>query len=112
MSLDRLDPLLTGPKRLAALGVLANSQHTEFAFLRDILELSDSDLSKQMSALTEAGYATVNKTGRGRHRQTWYKITKPGRHALKQHIAALNALVSDAPAAPPVPDHVSIETAV
>ena len=100
MSLASLDPLLAAPKRLAALGVLANSSHTEFAFLRDHLGLSDSDLSKQMSALVESEYATVKKTGRGRDRQTWFRITKTGRQALTSHVAALNALVELAPAAP------------
>ncbi len=100
MSLDQLDPLLTGPKRLALLGVLSNSQNAEFAFLRSVLDLSDSDLSKQMSALTNAGYATADKTGRGRDRQTWFKITKDGKKALTNHVAALNSLVDDAPEAP------------
>jgi len=100
MSLDAVDPLLAAPKRLAALGVLANSSDTEFAFLRDHLDLSDSDLSKQMSAMVEADYATVRKTGRGRHRRTWFRITKAGRHALTDHVAALNALVDLAPSAP------------
>lgn len=100
MSLDAIDPLLAAPKRLAALCVLANSAHTEFAFLRQHLELSDSDLSKQMSALVDTGYATVKKTGRGRHRQTWYRITRSGRRALDDHVSALRALVDDAPSAP------------
>ncbi|MEZ5375754.1 MAG: transcriptional regulator [Acidimicrobiales bacterium] len=104
MSLDDLDPLLTQPKRLAALGVLANSKNTEFAFLREVLGLSDSDLSKQMSALTEAGYVTVKKTGRGRDRQTWFKITKDGRSAMQGHVDALNALVAAAPTAPDMVD--------
>lgn len=104
MSLDAIDPVLTAPKRLAALGVLANSGHTEFAFLRTHLELSDSDLSKQMSALAEAGYITVKKTGRGRDRQTWFRITKPGRKALELHVAALRALVDSAPTAPDLID--------
>ncbi len=104
MSLDDLDPLLTQPKRLAALGVLANSKHTEFAFLREVLAVSDSDLSKQMSALAEADYVTVKKTGRGRDRQTWFRITKTGRSAIQRHIAALNALVESAPVAPDLVD--------
>ncbi len=104
MSLENLDPLLTQPKRLAALGVLANSKNTEFAFLRDVLGISDSDLSKQMSALTDAGYATVKKTGRGRDRQTWFKITAAGRLAMQGHVAALNALVHSAPTAPDMVD--------
>ena len=100
MSLTELDPLLTGPKRLAALGVLANSNNVEFAFLREVLAVSDSDLSKQMSALSDAGYVTARKTGRGRDRRTWFKISRAGRVALHGHVAALNALVDAAPQAP------------
>lgn len=80
--------------------MLANSAHTEFAFLREHLDLSDSDLSKQTSTLVECGYATVKETGRGRNRETWFRITKPGRRSLDKHDAALRALVENAPSAP------------
>lgn len=100
MSLTALDPVLTGPKRLAALGVLGNSNHTEFTFLRDVLDLKDSDLSKQMSTLVEAGYVSARKTGRGSDRRTWFRITREGRAALDRHVRALNALVQQAPTAP------------
>lgn len=100
MRLDSVDQLLTNPKRLATLGVAANSEEVEFAFLRDVLELNDSDLSKQMGALVTAGYVTAKKTGKGRTRKTWFTITSTGRSALNAHISALNALVEDAPSAP------------
>lgn len=100
MTLDQLDPTLNNPKRLAALGVVATSAEVEFVFLRDALTLSDSDLSKHMSTLVSAGYVTVRKTGKGRSRQTWYRVTRQGRSSLSRHIAALNALVNDAPRAP------------
>lgn len=93
MSLGDLDPILSTPKKLAAIGMLANVRRVEFAYIRDHLELSDSDLSKQMSALAEAGYVVAKKTGRGRDRKTWYSITPAGSHALTTHLEALNALV-------------------
>lgn len=93
MSLKELDPILTMPKKLAAIGMLASSAKVEFAFIRDHLELSDSDLSKQMKTLVDAEYVKVKKTGRGRDRQTWYSITKAGDRALRSHIDALRALV-------------------
>ena len=99
MTLDAVDPILTPPKRLAAMGILAGARSVEFAFIRDHLGLSDSDLSKQMRALTEAGYATSTKRGTGRHRTTWFRATAPGRKALSAHVAALNALVEAAPTA-------------
>lgn len=102
MSLDRLDAVLSTPKKLAALGMLANVKEVEFAFMRDHLGLSDSDLSKQMSALADAGYVRVKKVGGGRSGNTWYRSTAAGDKALRAHIAALNDLVLDS-LPPPAP---------
>lgn len=93
MSLDHLDPLLSTPKKLAAIGMLANVHKVEFAFMRDHLKLSDSDLSKQMRALVDAGYVKSSKTGRGQERQTWFRISRQGEKVLTAHLHALNALV-------------------
>lgn len=101
MSLDRIDPVLAPPKRLASLGMLVNAKQVEFAFIRDHLGLSDSDLSKQMSALVDAGYATSRKTGKGRSRSTWFRATAHGREALMTHVGALNALVQGPAQLPP-----------
>lgn len=48
------------------MAMLDATDGTDFAFLREHLQLSDSDLSKHMSALQSAGYVTVSKSGRGR----------------------------------------------
>jgi len=80
--------------------MLANVSTVEFAFMRDHLELSDSDLSKQMKALADAGYVTAKKTGRGAARKTWFSITASGDDALNNHITALNDLVLDSIPAP------------
>ena len=96
MSLHDLDPVIHAPKRLAIMAILANSTSSDFSFLRDHLGVSDSDLSKQMSALDQAGYLSVAKTSRGRGGVTTYRVTKAGAAAFKQHIAALNAIVTAA----------------
>jgi len=89
-----LDPVLTAPKRLAFMAVLASSTSTDFSFLRRHLGVSDSDLSKQASALESAGYLTVTKDGRGRGGTTTFKITKEGRRAFEQHRDTLRVLLS------------------
>jgi len=96
VNLAGLDPVVHAPKRLAAMAILNASEWVEFAFLRLQLGLSDSDLSKQMSALMEAGYIRVQKRGSGRGRSTWYRITRAGRRAFESHVATLNALVTQA----------------
>ena len=99
MSLEDLDPNLTVPKRLAAMGILSAARKVEFGYLRDQLQLSDSDLSKQLKVLADAGYLTTKRTGKGKTRASWFAITTEGKRALDAHAAALQQLL--APAAPP-----------
>lgn len=94
-ALDGLDPILNAPKRLAIMAVLTRSTSSDFAFLREHLGVSDSDLSKQASALETAGYVSVTKSGRGRGAVTAYKATKAGRRAYQQHRATLRDLLGD-----------------
>lgn len=89
-----LDPVIHAPKRLAIMAILASSTTTDFAFLRDYLGVSDSDLSKQMAVLEKAGYVSIKKTSRGRGGVTSFRITKSGHTAFDQHLAALKAITS------------------
>ena len=89
-----LDPVIHPPKRLAAMALLAHATDADFRFLRDHLGVSDSDLSKQMSALAEAGYVEVRKQGHGRGGVTTYRITRAGRRAYDAYRVTLEALLS------------------
>lgn len=90
-----LDLTIHAPKRLAAMAVLAHARYADFKFLRNHLQISDSDLSKQMSALVEAGYVAVSKRGRGRGSVTTFSITNTGRAAFEAHRQALERLLAD-----------------
>ena len=91
--LGDLDPVIHAPKRLAAMAVLTGADSADFGFLREHLGVSDSDLSKQMSALEAAGYVTIRKHGRGRGGSTTYRATRAGRAAYARHRAALRSLL-------------------
>jgi DNA-binding MarR family transcriptional regulator len=91
--IDGLDPVIHVPKRLAVMAILANAPSASFRFLRDQLEISESDLSKQMSTLETAGYVTMAKDGHGRGASTTYAMTKAGRQAYQAHCAALRKLI-------------------
>ena len=93
MSIDALDPHLTAPKRLAALAILDAVARAEFSYLRDQLGLSDSDLSKQLKVLTDAGYATSKRTGKGKTRASWFQVTPAGTAALSAHRSALQSIL-------------------
>ncbi|MET7747574.1 transcriptional regulator [Micromonospora sp. NPDC005367] len=94
--IDGLDPIIHVPKRLAAMAVLANAPSVSFRFLKDHLQVSDSDLSKQMSTLEAAGYVSSTKVGHGRGGSTTYQITRAGRKAYEDHCTALRALIGGA----------------
>lgn len=100
MSIERLDPVIHAPKRLGAMALLAGADRADFAFVKDHLGVSDSDLSKQMKVLQEAGYVQIRKSGHGRSGSTSFKMTRAGRSAYDAHIAALRAIV-EAPASDP-----------
>lgn len=81
------------------MALLSSTTSVSFGFMREHLDVSVSDLSKQMKALTDAGYVSVKKTGHGRSGETNYRITKTGAKALKAHLVALNELVAQAASA-------------
>ncbi len=101
MTLDGLDPSLSQPKRLATMGIVSAARRVDFSFIRDQLKLSDSDLSKQLKALGDAGYIETTKTGRGPTRKTWVLITERGAAALDAHADALQRLINPEPAPEP-----------
>lgn len=56
-----LDPLIHAPARLQVVTTLSAVSEAEFATLRAVLEVSDSVLSKHISALADAGYVRSRK---------------------------------------------------
>ena len=57
----RLDDLLTNGVRLSVVAALDGLVEAEFALVRDAVEVSDSELSKQVATLEAAGYVRVDK---------------------------------------------------
>lgn len=100
MAEPQLDPVIHAQLRLRIVAMLAVVDEAEFAKVRDSLDVSDSVLSKHVSALVDAGYVVNRKAmGTGR-RTTWLSLTRPGRKALDAHVAALRALIDPLDAAP------------
>jgi DNA-binding MarR family transcriptional regulator len=89
----RLDPAIHQPARLGILTAAAETKRIDFVSLRDLLDLTDGNLSRHLSTLEEAGYITIEKTFDGRKPRTWISATKAGRKALKQEIAALREII-------------------
>ena len=95
MSAAGLDALLHAPARLQIAALLARVDEAEFAAIRDIVEVSDSVLSKHISALTSVRYIRSRKGSQLGRRTTWVGLTAPGRRALTAHVAALRAIIDE-----------------
>ena len=95
------DPVLHPPARLQIAAVLAKVDDVEFAVIKDLVEVSDSVLSKHLAALNQAGYVRLEKAKRDGRQRTWASFTTKGRNAFASHVRALQILASAAEA--PVP---------
>lgn len=91
-----LDMTLHPPARLQVAAVLAQVSEAEFAKLREIAQISDSVLSKHLSALSDAGYIALRKAALDGRQRTWVSLTTAGRKAFRSHIAALQSLAQAA----------------
>lgn len=91
-----LDPHLQSPARLRLTTMLTAVSETEFAALRDSLEVSDSVLSKHLAALADVGYVRIRKGVHRGRRTTWVALTPQGRRSLGDHVAALRSIIEAA----------------
>jgi DNA-binding MarR family transcriptional regulator len=85
----RLDDLLINGVRLSVVAALDGLDRAEFALIRDAIEVTDSELSKQIATLEAAGYVRVDKGKVGRRPRTWLSITPDGASAYRAHLTAL-----------------------
>lgn len=80
--------------RLGILTIAAESKRVEFGYLKDSLELTGGNLSRHLTVLVDAGLLDMEKGYDGKRPKTWVNITRAGRQALAEEIAALRALVA------------------
>lgn len=91
----QLDDVIHAPIRFSIVAALASVDESDFATLRDSIEISDSALSKQVTTLEAAGYVKVRKGYVGKRPRTWLALTSRGRTAYAKHLAALREIAGD-----------------
>lgn len=94
-----IEPLFQPPARLQIMAALAATDQAEFATLRDIIDVSDSVLSKHLSTLVDARFVKLTKAKQDGRQRTWASITGTGKKALASHLSALRVLIDTAQAA-------------
>ena len=88
------DELMLSKARLGIISALVGGDKLEFTYLRNSLELSDGNLSVQISKLEEAGYMKVEKIFVDRKPKTFCKITGQGQKAVQNLIRNLEDMVN------------------
>ncbi|MCP1386931.1 transcriptional regulator [Corynebacterium sp. TA-R-1] len=103
--MSAIDPVIHPLGRLQICATLFHSgavetqtgrQEMRFAALKDAVGLSDSALSKQLTALEEHGYVTrFREYGASRAKDTvWVTLTAEGARAFEGHVAALKEIAA------------------
>lgn len=88
-----LDGIIHERARLAIVTALASGDARSHTELRDLLRLSDGNLSVHARKLEDAGYVHCTKEFSGRTPRTTYRLTPAGRRAFERYLAHLEQLV-------------------
>jgi DNA-binding MarR family transcriptional regulator len=89
----QFDELILSKTRLGIISALIGGDTLDFTLLRNLLKLSDGNLSVQIRKLEEAGYIKVKKVFVDRKPKTFCKISAKGQRAIKNLIGKLEEMV-------------------
>ena len=91
-----LDEVIHQKARLGVMSTLVASGEADFRTLKDMIGLTDGNLSIHLTKLEEAGYIDVRKEFVRRKPHTTYTPTERGRAAFQGYLAALEHIVQAA----------------
>lgn len=75
------------------MSALAVNQSLAFNDLKDLLDITDGNLSVHARKLEEAGYVDCLKSFEGRIPRTEYQLTDAGRAALEDYLEHMERLI-------------------
>ncbi|HEX2902802.1 MAG TPA: transcriptional regulator [Jatrophihabitans sp.] len=87
---------LVAPVRLRICAFLSGCEEADFGAVQQYCELTKSNLSKQLTVLSERGLVEIRKVQAGRYVKTRLRLTDAGEQALSGHLAALQAIAQGA----------------
>ena len=88
-----LDKLIHDRVRLGIISALAVNDRLSFTDLRDLLALTDGNLSVHARKLEEGGYVTCQKGFEGRVPKSEFRLTAAGKRALERYLGHMEALI-------------------
>lgn len=89
----QLDRVIHEKGRLGIMSALAAAPEMPFTELRDLLQMTDGNLTSHMRTLQEAGYVAVSKSFQNNRPLTTISLTKSGEKAFRNYVALLAEIV-------------------
>jgi DNA-binding PadR family transcriptional regulator len=71
------------------------NESMDFINLRELLDVTDGNLSSHLSALEKHRLIEIQKQFVGRKPNTTYRITEDGRKSFKEHLEYLAKLINE-----------------
>ena len=90
---DDIDHVIHERVRLAIVSALAVAPELSFNELKEMLSLTDGNLSAHARTLEEAGYIAVKKTFHGRRPLTTMRLSAKGRKAFQRYVDMLRQII-------------------
>lgn len=91
-NLDEIIHQPTRTKIMASLYALNEGEEIEFVSLRELLKVSDGNLSFHLAKLEEVGFVKIRKTFEEKKPKTYISLTTKGRRAFENYIKALKEI--------------------
>jgi DNA-binding HxlR family transcriptional regulator len=88
-----LDRLIHERLRLGIISALAANESLTFSDLKNLMNITDGNLSVHARKLEDAGYIACTKYFDGRLPKTEYKLTPAGRRALENYLSHMETLI-------------------
>jgi DNA-binding MarR family transcriptional regulator len=89
----QLDRVIHEKGRLAIMSMLAATPELSFTELRDVLSMTDGNLTTHIRTLQEAGYVSVTKSFQNNRPLTTCALTAAGRKAFTSYINLLEQII-------------------
>lgn len=92
-----LDPVIHAQARLrltTTLAALPDGDRIAFPRVQQLLDMTAGNLATHLRKLEDAGYVEVTKAHRGRSPVTYLSLTRAGRNAYEDYLAALRSLLA------------------
>ena len=89
----QLDRVIHEKGRLAIMSMLAATPRLGFTELRDMLDMTDGNITAHIRTLQQAGYVAITKSVQAGRPLTSFALTKAGQGAFARYLELLSQIV-------------------